>query len=82
MTPTFRREGLLNPTTARVLAAAERTGKVADALTQAARLQEATVARRLDRLSAGLEPALVLVMGGAVLVVVLTVLVPLLSLTP
>jgi general secretion pathway protein F len=82
MTPTFRREGLLNPTTARVLAAAERTGKVADALTQAARLQEANVARRLDRLSAGLEPALVLVMGGAVLVVVLTVLVPLLSLTP
>jgi type II secretory pathway component PulF len=82
ITATFRREGLLNHTTARVLAAAERTGQVADALAQAARLQEADVARRLDRLTAGLEPALVLVMGGAVLVVVLTVLVPLLSLTP
>jgi general secretion pathway protein F len=82
VTPTFTREGLLTPATARVLAAGERTGKVAAAFAQAARLQDADVVRRLDRLTALLEPAIVLVMGGAVLLVVLTVLVPLLSLEP
>jgi general secretion pathway protein F len=82
MTPALSREGLLTATTARVLAAGERTGRLAEALAQAAKLQEADVARRLDRLAALFEPALVLVMGGAVLVVVLTVLVPLLGLEP
>jgi general secretion pathway protein F len=82
VTPTFTREGLLTPATARVLAAGERTGKMPDAFAQAARLQDADVVRRLDRLTALLEPAIVLVMGGAVLLVVLTVLVPLLSLEP
>jgi type II secretory pathway component PulF len=82
LTPALTREGLLTATTGRVLAAGERTGRLADALAQAAKIQEADVVRRLDRLAALFEPAMVLVMGGAVLVVVLTVLVPLLGLEP
>ena len=82
MTPVFTREGLLTPATTRVLAAGERTGRLADALAQAAALQEADVLRRLDRLTVLLEPATVLVMGGAVLAIVVTVLLPLLTLEP
>ena len=68
--------------TAALVATGERTGTLAGSLTQAAALLESDVARRLERLTAWLEPALVIAAGALVLVVVSAVLVPILSLDP
>ena len=66
----------------RIIAAGERTGRLAKAFAHAATLQEADALRRVDRLMALLEPAMVLAMGLVVLVVVTTVLVPILTVDP
>jgi general secretion pathway protein F len=70
------------PLVVRLVATGERSGTLATSLTQAAALLETDVARRLDRLTAWLEPALVLVTGGLVLAIVGAILLPILGLDP
>jgi general secretion pathway protein F len=48
-------------------------------LTRAAQLQGAILSRKLQSLTTILEPAIILVMGGAVLVIVLSVLLPIIE---
>jgi len=57
-------------------------GTLAASLAQAAALLESDVARRLERTTAWLEPALVVATGGLVLAIVGAVLVPILNLDP
>src|SRR5262245_10576129 len=82
LTNAFVRTGVFPPLVVRLVATGERTGTLAASLTQAAALLESDVARRLERLTAWLEPALVITAGALVLVVVSAVLVPILSLDP
>jgi general secretion pathway protein F len=70
------------PIVVRLVATGERTGTLAASLGQAATLLESDVARRLERTTAWLEPALVVATGGLVLAIVGAVLVPILNLDP
>jgi general secretion pathway protein F len=62
-----------------LIASGEATGKLPDMLTRAAQLQGAILSRKLQSLTTILEPAIILVMGGAVLVIVLSVLLPIIE---
>jgi general secretion pathway protein F len=62
-----------------LIASGEATGKLPDMLTRAAQLQGAILSRKLQALTTILEPAIILVMGGAVLVIVLSVLLPIIE---
>jgi general secretion pathway protein F len=62
-----------------LIASGEATGRLPDMLTRAAQLQGAILSRKLQSLTTILEPAIILVMGGAVLVIVLSVLLPIIE---
>lgn len=62
-----------------LIASGEATGKLPDMLTRAAQLQGAILSRKLQALTTILEPAIILVMGGIVLVIVLSVLLPIIE---
>ena len=66
----------------RLVATAERGGGLADALAHAADHLDAQVERDVAAATAVAEPALVLVMGAVVLLLVVTVLVPLVQFDP
>lgn len=59
-----------------LIASGEATGKLPDMLNRAAQLQGAILSRKLQALTTVLEPAIILIMGGVVLVIVLSVLLP------
>jgi general secretion pathway protein F len=59
-----------------LIASGEATGRLPDMLSRAAQLQGAILSRKLQTLTTVLEPAIILVMGGVVLVIVLSVLLP------
>ncbi|MEL6110183.1 MAG: type II secretion system F family protein, partial [Planctomycetota bacterium] len=62
-----------------MMAAAERTGRVAEVLEDIGRFYEEDGARRIKRLIVALEPAIILVMGVVVAGVVMSVMLPLLD---
>ena len=66
----------------RLVATGERTGALGDAFDQAADAEDARVERALATALGLVEPVLVVVMGGAVLLLVLAILVPILTLNP
>jgi general secretion pathway protein F len=82
VTQALVRAGGFPPLVTRLVATGERTGALGASLLQAARLLEGEVARRIERLTAWLEPALVIVTGSLVLAVVTAILVPILQLDP
>ena len=82
LTRALVRAGPFPPLVVRLVATGERTGTLAASLLQAALLLEREVARRIERLTAWLEPALVVVTGALVLAVVAAILVPILNLDP
>jgi general secretion pathway protein F len=62
-----------------LIASGEATGRLPDMLSRAAQLQGAILSRKLQTLTTLLEPAIILVMGGVVLVIVLSVLLPIIE---
>jgi general secretion pathway protein F len=62
-----------------LIASGEATGRLPDMLTRAAQLQGAILSRKLQTLTTVLEPAIILVMGGVVLIIVLSVLLPIIE---
>ncbi len=78
----LRTTDVVSPVVLRLVATGERSGAIADALDHAATALEADVERGVASATAMIEPALVLLMGAAVLVLVLVVLVPVLTLDP
>jgi general secretion pathway protein F len=70
------------PSVCQLVATGERTGTLAQAFAAAADAQEGEAERALGVATSLVEPVLVLVMGGAVLVLVLAILVPILTLDP
>jgi general secretion pathway protein F len=78
----LRAEDVVPGGVCRLVATAERTGTLAEAFARAAEGAEADVDRALDTATGLVEPALVIVMGAAVLFLVLAILVPILTLNP
>lgn len=78
----LRADDLVPPLVLRLVATGERTGALADALEHAADALDADVERGVATATALVEPALVILMGTAVLVLVTSVLVPILTLDP
>src|SRR6185503_6168939 len=82
LAPALRAHGLLGAGLCRLVATGERTGTLARAFEHAADAQDEQVERALAAATGLVEPVLVVVMGGAVLVLVLAILVPILTLNP
>ncbi len=82
LAPALRASGVAPASLVRLVATGERTGGLADALALAADQLDAEVERDVAAATAFAEPALVLLMGAVVLVLVLTVLVPLVTFDP
>ncbi len=80
--PALRAHGVFGASLCRLVATGERTGTLAAAFAHAADAEETRVERALATATGLVEPALVIVMGGAVLVLVLAILVPILTLNP
>jgi type II secretory pathway component PulF len=78
----LRARALFPPSLCQLVATGERTGALAEAFAHAADAQEAEAERGVDVAMTFVEPLLVLVMGGAVLILVLAILVPILTLDP
>jgi len=57
------------PTAIRLVRVGEETGKLADMLAHASRIESTQALQRLQRLTRGLEPMLILLFGGFVMVV-------------
>ncbi len=76
----LRAHGTFPPVLVQLVAVGERSGGLADALAHAADTYEAEVERTVATATALVEPALVLAMGGVVLVLVTAVLLPLFEL--
>lgn len=62
-----------------LIASGEATGRLPDMLARAASLQGAILSRKLQTLTTVLEPAIILIMGGVVLLIVLSVLLPIIE---
>jgi general secretion pathway protein F len=62
-----------------LVASGEASGELARVLEHAARQQELSVETRLSALTALLEPLLILIMGGIVLVIVLAIMQPIID---
>ena len=62
-----------------LVASGEASGELARVLEQAAHQQELAVETRLSALTALLEPLLILIMGGVVLVIVLAIMQPIID---
>lgn len=75
----LRDEGVFPPLLLHLVASGEAGGELPRVLEQAARQQELTVEARLSALTALLEPLLILVMGGVVLLIVLATLQPIIE---
>jgi general secretion pathway protein F len=82
LAPALRASGVVAPAFVRLVASGERSGDLAGALAHAADHLDAEVERDVAATTAFAEPALVLVMGTVVLLLVLTVLVPLVQFDP
>jgi general secretion pathway protein F len=82
LTAALRARGVFGASLCRLVATGERTGTLAAAFGHAADAEEARVERTLATAIGLVEPALIVVMGGAVLVLVLAILVPILTLDP
>jgi general secretion pathway protein F len=82
LAPALRAHGLFGASLCRLVATGERTGTLGAAFAHAADAQEAEVERALATALGLVEPVLVVVMGGAVLLLVLAILVPILTLNP
>jgi general secretion pathway protein F len=80
LAPALRASGVFPPVLVQLVGVGERSGGLADALAHAADGYEAEVERAVAAATALVEPALVLVMGGVVLVLVTAVLLPLFEL--
>ncbi len=65
----LKSEDAFTPTTLRLVRIGEETGKLADMLAQASRIEATQALQRLQRLTRQLEPALILVFGGVVMIV-------------
>ncbi|MBI4756232.1 MAG: type II secretion system inner membrane protein GspF [Betaproteobacteria bacterium] len=75
----LKRAGGFPPMLVHLIASGEATGRLDHTLSTAARQQESEVAARLSVLTALVEPALILIMGGVVMVIVLAVLMPIIE---
>jgi general secretion pathway protein F len=75
----LRAEAVFPPMILHLVASGEASGELPRVLEQAARQQELLVEARLSTLTALLEPLLILVMGGVVLVIVLATLEPIIE---
>jgi general secretion pathway protein F len=68
------------PVMVHLIASGEASGRLDEALERAARQQQNDIATRLAAFTAIFEPAMILVMGGVVLVIVLSILLPIFQL--
>jgi len=68
------------PVMVHLIASGEASGRLDDALERAARQQQNDIALRLAAFAAIFEPAMILMMGGVVLVIVLAILLPIFQL--
>ena len=68
------------PVMVHLIASGEASGRLDEALERAARQQQNDIATRLAAFAALFEPAMILVMGGVVLVIVLAILLPIFQL--
>jgi len=68
------------PVMVHLIASGEASGRLDDALERAARTQQNDIATRLQAFAALFEPAMILAMGGVVLVIVLAILLPIFQL--
>ena len=68
------------PVMVHLIASGEASGRLDEALERAARQQQSDIATRLAAFAALFEPAMILFMGGAVLVIVLAILLPIFQL--
>jgi general secretion pathway protein F len=75
----LREATVFPPLVLHLIASGEASGELARVLEQAARQQELTVEARLSTFTALLEPLLILVMGGVVLLIVLATLEPIIE---
>jgi type II secretory pathway component PulF len=82
LAPSLRASSLVPPLVVRLVATGERGGTLPETLDHAASALDAEVERGVAGATALVEPVLVLLMGAAVLLLVLTVLVPILTLDP
>jgi general secretion pathway protein F len=82
LAPSLRASGVVPPGLLRLVATGERSGGLAEALAHAAADLDAQVERDVAAATAFAEPALVLIMGLVVLLLVVTVLVPLVQFDP
>lgn len=82
LAPALRTYDVLPSSLCRLVATGERTGTLATAFAQVADAADARVERALATATSLVEPLLVVVMGGAVLLLVLAILVPILTLDP
>lgn len=65
----LKAEHAMTATTIRLVRIGEETGKLADMLAQASRIEATQAVQRLQRLTRRLEPALILAFGGVVMIV-------------
>jgi general secretion pathway protein F len=79
ITPALQATGQFPPMVLQLTANGESTGQLPAMLDRAARLSQQAVERRAGWLTALIEPALIVVMGGVVLVLVLAVMMPIVS---
>jgi general secretion pathway protein F len=82
LAPALRASGVVPHALVRLVATGERSGGLAESLAHAAEHLDAEVERDIAAATAFAEPALVLVMGAVVLLLVLAVLVPLVQFDP
>jgi general secretion pathway protein F len=79
ITPALASTGQFPPMVLQLASNGESTGKLPAMLQRAARISQQSVERRAVWLTALIEPALIVVMGGLVLVLVLAVMLPIVS---
>ncbi|HRL21188.1 MAG TPA: type II secretion system F family protein, partial [Alcaligenes sp.] len=75
----LQRSGLLPPLLVQLIASGEKTGELAPMLDRAATTLSAELERRALTLTALLEPLMILLMGGLVLMIVLAVMLPIIE---
>jgi general secretion pathway protein F len=68
------------PVMVHLISSGETSGRLDEALERAARTQQNDIATRLQAFAALFEPAMILAMGGVVLVIVLSILLPIFQL--
>lgn len=75
----LRESGRFPPMVIHMIAVGERTGDLAPMLERVSTSYESQVNRRLETLSSLLEPLMILIMGGVVFVIALSILLPMLN---